>query len=60
MLFGKLDQTASSFALHVGRIDHREPRLSEPPAGDEVQNRKRVRRRRLVVLVISHKAAAEV
>ena len=46
VLLGQLDQRPARLALHVGRVDHREPRLSQPRAGDELQHRERVRRSR--------------
>ena len=57
---GELDERASRLALHVGRVHHREPRLRQTTAGDEVQDRERVHGRALVVLIVGDQAATEV
>ncbi len=57
---GELDQWLAGLALHVRRVDDREPGLSQAPPGDEVQDRERISGSRLVVFVIGDQAAAEV
>jgi hypothetical protein len=60
VLPGELDEWLARLALDVRGIDDREARLPQTPAGDEVQDRERVTRRALVVLVVGDQAAAEV
>lgn len=60
VLLSELNQRPASLALHVGRIDDREPGLGQPPAGNELQDRECVLRCALVVLVVGHQAAAEI
>jgi hypothetical protein len=54
------DERLAGVHLHVGGIDHREPRVREPASGDELQHREGVFGRGLVVLVIGDQPAAEV
>ena len=60
MLLGELDERLACVALHVRRIDNREPRLRQSPACDEVKDGEGVRSRGLVVLIIGDQAATEV
>ncbi len=53
-------QRLPGLALHVRCIDDREPGLSQAPPRDEVQNRERITRGRLIVFVIRDQATAEV
>jgi len=60
VLFGQLDQRPPRLTLNVRGINDREPRLRQPATGDEVKDRERVRRRRLIVLIVRHEPATEV
>ena len=60
MRLSEFDQWLPGLALHVRRVDDREPGLSQAPPRDEVQDSERIRGSRLVVFVIRDQAAAEV
>ena len=60
VLAGQLEQRLARRALHVGRVDHGDPRLRQPLGGDEVEDGEGVGGRRLVVFVVGDEAAAEV
>ncbi len=49
---GERDQRASRFGLHIGRVHHRKSPVLEACVDDRVDERERVRRDRLVVLVV--------
>jgi hypothetical protein len=57
---GQLQESASSFGLHVGGVDHSQTATFKPLAGDEVQYLEGGLGGRLVVLVIAHQAPAEI
>ena len=60
VLAGQLDELPAVLRLHVRRVDHGQPTGTEPQGGDVAQQRERLRRHGLVVLVVREQSAAEV
>ena len=60
VLAGERDERLASLWLDVRGIDNRQLRASEPSRGHEMQRRKRVVRRRLIVLVVRDERAESI
>ncbi len=58
VLARQIDQAFARFRLDIGGVDDGQLSGRQALAGDEVQDLERVLRRRLVVFVIGHQAAA--
>jgi hypothetical protein len=60
VLAGERHERLASLWLDVRGIDNRQLRASEPPRGHEMERRKRVVSRRLVVLVVRNERAESI
>jgi hypothetical protein len=56
----QIHQRLPGLRLHIRRVDHGQPTSGQPLAGDVVQHVERVTGDRLVVLIPTHQAPAEI